>query len=256
MNLLGGATSLDPFLKAYKTSETKRVFPYECFDHPDKTHKVELSPYDAFYRKLRSCNLLRGEHTDYINLLKSGLTTEQAVNKLKLPKPPPTGNENYQYLQQSWKHEQMISLKNFLRCYKNKDIEPISEAMQQVIAFSHDKTIDMLKLGCTLPNLANICLHKSTDAKLYPITEGDKNLLENIREGKVGGPSIVFTRKAIVDETFIRKPTNLCKSVVGNDASQLYSYSMCQPTPTKPYTLSFIDSETGMSTPRPKNPSF
>ena len=34
----------------------------------------------------------------------------------------------------------------------------------------------MLKLGCTLPNLANVCLHKSTDAKLYPFTEGDKDL--------------------------------------------------------------------------------
>ena len=40
--------------------------------------------------------------------------------------------------------------------------------MQKMIAFCHDKDIDMLKLGCTLPNLANICLHKSTDAKFYP----------------------------------------------------------------------------------------
>ena len=36
-----------------------------------------------------------------------------------------------------------------------------------MIAFYHDKDIDMLKLGCTLPNLANICLHKSTDAKNF-----------------------------------------------------------------------------------------
>ena len=40
----------------------------------------------------------------------------------------------------------------------------------------------------------------------------------------VGGASIVFTRKAVVDETFIRK-SNLCKSIVGIDASQLYPYS-------------------------------
>ena len=79
----------------------------------------------------------------------------------------------------------------------------------------------MLKLGFTLPNLANICLHKSTDAKFYPFTEGDKNLLEKIREDVVGGPSIVFTRKAVVDETFDRKSTNICKSFVGIDASQL-----------------------------------
>ena len=60
----------------------------------------------------------------------------------------------------------------------------------------------------------------------------------------VGGPSIVFTRKAVVDETFIRKSSNLCKSIVGIDASQLYPYSMCQPMPTGLYTRWEYDSET------------
>ena len=101
----------------------------------------------------------------------------------------------------------------------------------------------MLKLGCTLPNLANICLHKSTDAKFYPFTEGDKDLLEKIREDVVSGPSIVFTRKAVVDETFFRKSANLCKSFVGIDASQLYPHSMCQPMPTGLYTRQNFDSE-------------
>ena len=34
----------------------------------------------------------------------------------------------------------------------------------------------------------------------------------------VGGPSVVFTRKAVVDETFLRKSSNLSKSIVGIDA--------------------------------------
>ena len=59
----------------------------------------------------------------------------------------------------------------------------------------------------------------------------------------VGGPSIVFTRKAVVDETFIRISSNLCKSIVGIDASQLYPYSMCQPMPTGLYTRWEYDSE-------------
>ena len=117
------------------------------------------------------------------------------------------------------------------------------EAMQKMIGFYHQKEIDMLKLGCTLPNLANICLHKSTDSKFYPFTESDKDLLEKIREDMVGGPSIVFTHKAVVDETFIRKSTNLCKSNVGIDASQLNPYSMCQPMPTGLYTRWNYDSE-------------
>ena len=65
----------------------------------------------------------------------------------------------------------------------------------------------MLKRGSTLPNLANICLHKSTHAKFYPFTEGNKDLLEKLRGDVVGGPSIVFTRKAVVDETY----SKVCK---------------------------------------------
>ena len=52
----------------------------------------------------------------------------------------------------------------------------------------------------------------------------------------IGGSSIVFTRKAVVDETFIRDSGNICKSIIGIDASQLYPNSMCQPMPTGLYT--------------------
>ena len=126
-----------------------------------------------------------------------------------------------------------------------------------MIAFYHDKDIDMLKPGCSLPNLANICLHKATDAKFYPFTKGDKDLLEKIREGFVGGPSILFTRKAIVDETFIRKSASMCKSIVRTDASQLYPYSMCQPRPTGLYTRWDFDSQSSrLTTPQNKTRSF
>ena len=99
----------------------------------------------------------------------------------------------------------MTSFKVFLRWYNNKDVVPTLEAMRKKIAFYHDKDIDMVKLGCTFPILANICLNKSTDAKFYPFSERFKNLLEKIREDVVGGPSIVFTRKAVVDESFNSK---------------------------------------------------
>ena len=125
-----------------------------------------------------------------------------------------------------------------------------------MIEFYHNKEIDMLKLGCTLTNLANICLHKSTDSEFYPFTESDKDLLEKIREDMVGGPSIVFTRKVVVDEAFIRKSSNLCTSIVGIDASQLYPYSMCQPMPTGLYTRWEYDSETKRLTAGQKKSRF
>ena len=158
----------------------------------------ELLPYDAFFSKLRNVNPLEKDHSDNQKLLSCGLKTEEAVSKLKLSKPPPSGGENYQYLLDIWNHENMCTFKDFQHWYNNKDV-PTMEAMQKMLAFNHKKGIDMLKLGCTLPILANICLHKTTNAKFYPFNETDRNLLQEIREDMVGGPSIVFTRKAVVD---------------------------------------------------------
>ena len=144
----------------------------------------------------------------------------------------------------------MCTLKDFLRWYNNKDVVPTLEAMQKILAFYYKKGIDLLKLGCTLPNLANICLHKCTSAKFYPFTETDKDLLQKIREDVVGGLFVVFTRKVVVDETFLRNSENICNSIVGIDASQLYPYSMCQPMPTGLYTRWEYDTESSRYKPQ------
>ena len=180
MIFLGGATSLDWFLKAYKTSETKGFFPYEWFDCPQKMNNSELPPYDAFFSKLRNVNPLENDYSDYQKLLSCGLKTEEALSKMKLSKPPPSGEENYQYLLDIWNHENMCTYKHFLRWCNNKDVVPTLEAMQKMVAFYHKKGIDMLKLGCTLPNLVNICFHKSTIGKFYPFIETNEDLLQKI----------------------------------------------------------------------------
>ena len=236
MNFLGGATSLDSSLKAYKTKETKGFFPYERFDSSEKMNNKELSPYDSFFSILRNNNHLEKEYNVFQNLVNSGLKTEQAVAKLRMDRIPPTDAENCSYLQNVWENNNMQNFSDFLKWYNNKDDVPTLKAMQKVIEVYNNKGINMIKLGCILPNLAKLCLHKSTDSKFHPFTESDKDLLQKIREDMVGGPSINFTRKAVVDETFIRKSSNLCKSIVGIDASQLSPYSMCQPMPTGLYT--------------------
>ena len=195
-------------------------------------------------------NPLEKDYSDYQTLLGSGLKTEEALSKMKLSKPPPSGEKNYQNLLDIWNHGKMCTFEDFLRWYNNKDVVPTLEAMQKMLAFYHKKGIDMLKLGCTLPNLANICLHKSTSAKFYPFTATDKDLLQKIREDMVGAPSIVFTRKAVVDEIFIRNSGNICKSIVGIDASQLYPYSICQPMPTGLYTRWDYDAESNRFEPQ------
>ena len=164
MNFLCGATSLDFFLKAYKTKETKGFFPYEWFDCPEKMNNKELPPYDFFFSILRNSNPLEKDYNDFQNLVNSGLTTEQAVIKLRMVRIPPTGAENYSYLRNVWENNNMQCFSVSLKWYNNKDVVSTLEAMQKMIEFYHNKGIDMLKLGCTLPILANICLHKSTDA--------------------------------------------------------------------------------------------
>ena len=69
MNFLGGATSLDSFLKAYKTKETKGFFRYEWFDCPEKTNNEELPPYDSFVSILRNNNALEKITTTFKTLL-------------------------------------------------------------------------------------------------------------------------------------------------------------------------------------------
>ena len=129
----------------------------------------ELSPYDSSFTKLRKINPLEKDYNDFENLTTSSLLSEQAVCKLRLNKIPPAGDEGYAFLRSSWVSERMKSFRDFLMWYNNKDVVPTLEAMQKMIESYHQKAIDMLELGCTLPNSAIICLHKSTDSRFYPI---------------------------------------------------------------------------------------
>ena len=156
MNFLGGATSLESFLKAYKTKETKGFFPYEWFVCPEKTNNKELAPYDSFFSILRRSNPLQKDYNDFQNLLNSGLTTEQALAKFRMDRIPPIGAENDSYLQRVWKNENMQYFSDFLKWYNNESVAPILEAMRKMTEFYHNNGIGMLKFGCTLPNLAII----------------------------------------------------------------------------------------------------
>ena len=63
----------------------------------------------------------------------------------------------------------MATFRDFVKWYNNKDVVQTLESMQKMMEFYHNKGIDMLRLGCTLPNLANICLHKSTNHNFFQL---------------------------------------------------------------------------------------
>ena len=131
MNVLGGATTLDSFLKTYKASKTERFFRYEWFEHPDKLDFPELPPYEAFFSKLRNDNPLDKDFIDYEKLRKSGLDEQQPLKKFQIKTIPLSGLNNYNYLQETWKKNGMTVFRDFLKWYNNKDVVPTLEAMQK-----------------------------------------------------------------------------------------------------------------------------
>ena len=139
MNFLGGATSLDSFLKTFKTKETKGFFPYEWFDCPEKVNKKKLPLYDSFLSNLRNNNPHGKDYNDVRNLVNSGLTKEQAAAKLRMERIPTTVAENYFYLQSVWENNNMQYFSDFLNWYNNKDVVPTLKAMQKMIEIYHNK---------------------------------------------------------------------------------------------------------------------
>ena len=129
---------------------------------------TELLLLDAFYTKFRRWNPLEWEYNDYGNFWKNGLTTEQAVIRLKQSKPPPTGNGNYQDLEQIWQQEQMNSLQDFFaeirrKCGDNFEGNAKKDCPSSRLKYRYAKAW----LYFNLPNLAIVCLHISTDATFY-----------------------------------------------------------------------------------------
>ena len=236
VNFLGGATTLDNFLKAYGASEEKGFFPYEWFDSAEKLNETQLPPIESFWSKLKNHNVLSVDYDKFMDCKKRGIEKKEALKKLKLKTVPKNAEENYRELQNIWEKENMNTFHDFLKWYNNKDVVPTLDAMTKMIQFYHSKQIDLLKLGYTLPNLANRFLHSSTDVAFFPFCEQDKEFDNYIRNWLTGGPSIIFTRYAKVGETKIRESENVCKSIVGIDASQLYPFSMTKEMPTGLYT--------------------
>ena len=111
-----------------------------------------LPPYECFVSKLKDHNPLEKEFTDFTELLNSGLFQQEALKKLRLKVVPPSGFDNYNYLESVWEHEQMTTFQDFVRWYNNKDVVLTLEAMQKMMEFYQNKGNDMLKLDCTLPN--------------------------------------------------------------------------------------------------------
>ena len=154
---------------------------------------------------------------------------EAALIKLKLFWASPTGTENRHHSEIVWGKRENADLQKLLavvlqqrRCPHFGSYAENGYSLTQV-AYWH------AQIGCTVPNRAKTCLHKPTRAKFYPFTESEKELLGKIREDMVDGPSIVFARKVVVDETFLSSPQSFVNQLLGLTPANFTSFLCVDP---------------------------
>ena len=100
--------------------------------------------------------------------MESGKEEVDVLREMGLKSKPLYRKMNYGLLEELWKIEKKKTFLDFVRLFNKKNVVPILQAMNKITKFCHDQKGDMLQLGCTLPNLAIVCIHKSKDRKFYP----------------------------------------------------------------------------------------
>ena len=83
LNFLGGATTLDIFLKAYGPSEEKVCLGYEWLDSAEKLNETQLPPTESFWSKLKSHNVLSVDYDKFMDCKKMGIEEKEALKTLK-----------------------------------------------------------------------------------------------------------------------------------------------------------------------------
>jgi hypothetical protein len=148
------------------------------------------------------------------------------------------------FLPQVWKREGMTTLKDLLIYYNNADVAPFLEAIAKQRTFYEDRHLDMFKQGISVPGLSLRYLFASLEKTPHffqMFGEKDKDLHTAVKQGIVGGPSIIFCRFQETGLTRLRAVTwkgepnpqaKLCGGVAGYDANALYLWCTMQDMPT------------------------
>ena len=195
--------SYDAFIKAYKCTLTKGFFPYDWSNDYNKLNETKLPPHEAFFNKLKNKNI-----TD----------------------------EEYKICVDAWNNNNMKTFKDFLEWYNNLDVIPFIEAIEKMKVFYQEKKLDIFKDGVSLPGLVLKYLMKSTESKFSLFEQNDKDLYDLMKNGIVGGPSIIFKRYVEAGKTYIRNGQKLSKKAAGYDANALYLWAISQWMPTGEYS--------------------
>lgn len=207
--------SLNSFMKAYKASLSKANFPYEYIDSFSKLFETKLPEPEAFYSSLR----------------------EECISM-----------EEYKQCQEYWKMYDMKNLRDFLVFYNLRDVVPFLEACTTMLSLYWARFgIDIFREAMSLPGVTERYLFKSIPNTRFSLfSENTKEIYYSLKSSMRGGLSMVMSRLAIKDETYIRnnvqKPV---KTIIGLDFNALYLWAQSQDTPTGYFDFwTFIEKKT------------
>ena len=227
-NYLAQGTSLSVFLKSFQIAEKKSYFCYEYLDSFDKLKERQLLPYEAFYSSLKGVNTLEAEYKQW---------EKNGGDSAKRPK---SGPEIYAELQQIWISRGMTTLKDFLVYYMEFDTKPMSMVVEKMRLLYKNMGVDKFcSSAISLPGIARALCFKEARQRgvqfslFYP---QDEDLYLTVKQGLVGGPSIIQRRYHSKNLTYIRENIEKpCQNICGYDASAMYLWGMSRAMPTGLY---------------------
>ena len=216
---LAAGTSLKKFYTAYKVTSPKGFFPYEYFSSISKLKDTRLPQRTAEMRAAVD----RGERVPndpYYSILR-----QKTIS-----------NENVDLCEKVFKEQGMKTFGDFVKYYNNHDVIGMVEGIEKMQKVYRDQRLDMFKDAVSLPRLTQKQIFRPLgDNYFTTFSKKHDYIYKELREGIVGGPSIVFTRMQERNVTLING--NLCKWIQGFDCNSMYLWCMGLPQCTGQYCL-------------------
>ena len=122
LNYLAPGITYDKWVKTYGATLPKSWLPYEWFDSPDKLDFPGLSPYLAWYSKLKNAYVLSLKEYDACHRIFRDLG--------------------------------MQTVGDWLKYYNNLDVAPFLEALQKMKEFYTSLGVDIFKDAVSLPGVS------------------------------------------------------------------------------------------------------
>ena len=215
-------------LEGIQNFTNQKILPLRTVWSPWQNAGYRTSTYDAFHSKLPNCKPLETEHTDLVYLLKSELTTEQAVIKQKLSKPPLLGLRYNNTCNNFGGKSKWALSETFWVGATKKMLYRIWKQLKKLLSSTTTEIsicYCLVRLFQTWPTFVytNLLMKKSITSPKH---------IEFFRKNsrRCFWQSIYrFYTKKNCWWNFYSKINKSMQFFVGIDASQLYPYSMCQP---------------------------